>query len=241
MAQFGVDQTLAASSAGALAPLGPPASLVLSGQCFVKTLERFDFYVCPFQAIWRVRTGSIAGSKPSLLGQWRGWGKPFVVNDDGGDAGAPPRKRRRWLTQQYVLGDLCALASPSPPPAPLNHFPATVLEEAESAAELVERRRRRSVTLQLRCLEDAAAAEAEAAKTEAAVAAAVAARATAAAAVAAGNIDAAAAAELQADVLFRNAPESLSAGAWELEEEGCAIALTVPLAMPCSLLEDFEA
>lgn len=51
-------------------PSGPISLFYLNGVCFSKTIDRYEYKVCPFQNVTQMRQGS---SRPTLIGVWGYW------------------------------------------------------------------------------------------------------------------------------------------------------------------------
>lgn len=57
---------------------GPDILAYLNGQCFMKSVERFEYTFCPFQNVTQKRS---TGSRPTLLGIWGEWVIPDLSNE----------------------------------------------------------------------------------------------------------------------------------------------------------------
>lgn len=73
---------------------GPESLYFLNGLCFMKSIERFEYNVCPFQNVTQRR---ITGNYPTILGVWGNWVEPR-----GGT-----NQIKTYKTMNYIDGKSC--------------------------------------------------------------------------------------------------------------------------------------
>ncbi len=74
---------------------GPESLYFLNGLCFAKSIDRFEYNVCPFQNITQRR---ITGQYATILGVWGSWEESKNTDRNG---------VREYKRQKYVEGKSC--------------------------------------------------------------------------------------------------------------------------------------
>lgn len=83
-------------------PSGPKSLYFLNGMCFDKSVDRFEYSICPFQNVTQKRIGSV---RPLLLGVWGHW--------DMSSSSSQFSSTRNFSTMKYSDGQPCALKEKS--------------------------------------------------------------------------------------------------------------------------------